>query len=103
MSIDRWMNQKMWYIYTVEYYSVLDGTMPFAATCMELERDYHTKWSMSEREGQIPYDITYIWKLKYDTNENIYEAETDSKTSRTDLWFPGGKAQWEGDGMRIWG
>ena len=29
---------------------------------------------------QIPYDITYMWHLKYDTNEPIYEAETESQT-----------------------
>ena len=40
--------------------------------------DYHTKRSKSERERQIPYDITYMWNLQYDTNELIYE--TDSKT-----------------------
>ena len=34
----------------------------------------------SERERQIPYDITYMWNLKYDTNELIYETETDSQT-----------------------
>ena len=33
-----------------------------------------------ERERQIPYDITYMWNLKYDTNELIYETETDSQT-----------------------
>ena len=42
--------------------------------------DYHTKWSKSEREKQIPYDITYMWNLKYDTNEPIYETETESQT-----------------------
>ena len=35
---------------------------------------------MSERERQKPYDITCIWALKYDTNELIYETETDSQT-----------------------
>ena len=30
-------------------------------------RDYHTKWSKSERERQILYDITYMWILKYNT------------------------------------
>ena len=35
---------------------------------------------MSERERQIPYDITYMWNLKYDTNELVYETETDSQT-----------------------
>ena len=38
MSIDGWI-QKMWSIYTVEYYSAIkkNKTMLFAATWMELE------------------------------------------------------------------
>ena len=47
---------------------------------MDATRDYHTKWSKSERERQIPYDITYMRNLKYDTNELIYETQTDSQT-----------------------
>ena len=47
---------------------------------MDGPRDYHTKWSKSGRERQISYDITYMWNLKCDTNEHIYETETDSKT-----------------------
>ena len=43
-------------------------------------RDYHTKLSKSYRERQIPYDITYMWNLKYDTNKLIYKTETDSQT-----------------------
>ena len=31
---------------------------------MDGPRDYHTKWSKSERERQIPYDNTYMWNLK---------------------------------------
>ena len=30
-----------------------------------------------------------MWNLKYDTNEFIYE--TDSQTQRTDLWLPSGR------------
>ena len=33
---------------------------------------------MSERERQIPYDIIYMWNLKYGTSESIYKTETDS-------------------------
>ena len=47
---------------------------------MDGHRDYHTKWSKSEWERQIPYDITYMWNLKYDTNELIYKTEADSQT-----------------------
>ena len=58
---------------------------------MDGSRDYHTKWSKSERKGQIPYDITYMWNLNYDTNELIYKTETDSQTSKTNLQLPKGK------------
>ena len=34
---------------------------------------------MPDGERQIPYDIT-LWNLKYDTNQLIYETETDSQT-----------------------
>ena len=47
---------------------------------MDGPRDYQTKQGKSERERQIPYDITYMWNLKYDTNELIYKTETDSQT-----------------------
>ena len=49
-------------------------------TNMDGPRDYHTKWSKSEREWQIPYDITYMWILNYDTNKLIHETETDLQT-----------------------
>ena len=53
--------------------------------------DYHTKWSKSERERQILYDITYTWNLKYDTDELNQETETDSQIQKANLWLPKGK------------
>ena len=47
---------------------------------MDANRDYHTKWSKSNRERQTPYDITYMWNLKYGTNEPTYKTGTDSQT-----------------------
>ena len=53
--------------------------------------------------GQRPYNITYMWNLKYDTNELIYETKKDLQTQRTDLWLP---KQWgvgEGrEGLGVW-
>ena len=43
---------------------------------MDATRDYQTKWSKLERERQIPYAITFMWNLRYGTNEPIYETET---------------------------
>ena len=47
---------------------------------MDGPRDDHTKWSKAERERQMPYDIIYMWNIKYNTNELIYKTETDSQT-----------------------
>ena len=68
--------------------------MPFAAACMQLQililRD------VKSEGGQIPYDISYMWNLKYDTNELTYKTETDSQIQRIDLRLPRGKGGGEG-------
>ena len=51
---------------------------------MDGTRDYHTKWSQKEKD-KLLYDITYMWNLKYDTNEPIHKKQTDSQLWRTDL------------------
>ena len=38
----------------------------------------------ARKKDTIPYDITYKWNLKYDTNELIYKTEINSPTERTD-------------------
>ena len=69
-STDEWI-KKMWdYLYI---YIKLNTTQLLShrkewnnAICSNMDgpRDYHTKWSKSDRERQILYDITYIWNLK---------------------------------------
>ena len=68
---------------------------------MDATRDYHIKWSKSETERQIPHDITYIWNLKYDTNELIYETETDSQTENK-LMVMKGERGWGRDKLGVW-
>ena len=53
----------------MEYYSAIKNNeiMPFAATWMDLEIVILSEAS----QRQISYDITYMWNLKYDTNEGI--------------------------------
>ena len=76
MSItDEWI-KKMWYIYTQWSGTYIHNGILLShkkewnnAICSNMDgpRDYHTKWSKSERERQMPYDITYMWNLKYET------------------------------------
>ena len=63
----------------MEYYSAIEWNNAICSN-MDETRDYHTKWSKSDRERQIPYDTIYIWNLKYGTNEPIYKTETASQT-----------------------
>ena len=55
---------------------------------MDATRDYHTKWNKSERERQMPYDITYMWNLKYDTQMNL--SMKQNRIRDIDRWVPGG-------------
>ena len=69
-SIDEWI-KKMWYIYTVAYYSAIrkNETMPFAAARMDLEVVTLNEISQTEKDK---YDITYMWNLKSGTTVFIY-------------------------------
>ena len=62
-------------------------------------RDSHTKWSKSEREEQIPYDITYMWNLKYGTNERFHRKENHGHGEQT-CGFQGGGER-GGSGMDL--
>ena len=67
--------------------------MPFAATWMERETLILSK---SERERQIPYAITSLWSLIYDTNELFHRKETHGLGEQT-CGCPGGGGQSEMD------
>ena len=91
MSTDRWMHKlDMVHIYNGV---LLSHQKPNDAICSNTDaaREYHTKWSKSERERLIPYDITYMWNLKYGHKWTNYKVETDSDTEDEDLWMPRGK------------
>ena len=48
--------------------------MPFVATWIDLEIIIPSE--VSRKRRQIPYDITYIWNLKYDTNLFTKQKQT---------------------------
>ena len=78
MSITRGVDKEdVVYIYGMEYYSAKkkNEIMPFAATQMDLEIIRLSEVSKTEKDR---YHMTpHMWNLKYDTNELIYETETD--------------------------
>ena len=81
MSNDRWMDKEdVLYIHNGILISHKKGWNNAICRNMDGPRDYHIKWSKPDRERQIPYDITFMWNLKYDTNELIDKTEIDSQT-----------------------
>ena len=91
MFIDRWMDKEIVHRYSV----VKKKWNNVICSYVDSPKDYHTKWSKSEEGRQIPYDITFMWNQKYDTNEFIYKTETDSQTENRLLVVKGdGKGWW---------
>ena len=81
LSTDEWI-KKMWYTYAMEYCSAIKNNeiLPFSATWMDLE-GIMLNVNRSEREGQILYDITYMWNLKkYNKLVIIIKKEAGSQT-----------------------
>ena len=65
MSINRWMDKDdVVHIYNGILLSLKIEWNNAMCSNMDGPRDYHTKWSKSDRERQISYDITYTWNLK---------------------------------------
>ena len=75
MSTDRWI-RKMWYIYTMEYYSAIQKNkiMPFAAVWMELETLILSD-TVSQKEKDKYHTISHIWNPIYGTNEPFHRKE----------------------------
>ena len=88
----------MWYIYTMEYYSVIKKEWN-TAICSNMDgpRGYHTKWSKSDRERQISHDITYMWNLKTRIQMNLFTKEKYTHRLRKQTYgYQRGKVGGEG-------
>ena len=78
MSIDRGMDKEdVVNIYNGILFSHKKEWNNAVCSNMDGPRYYHTKWSKSDRERQMPYDSTYMWnpikkwyKLTYLQNRN---------------------------------
>ena len=76
MSIARW--RKMWYMYTMEYYSALrNETIPFGPTWMDAEIIILNEGSQKERTNTIWHRLYVESKMWH---KWIYKMETNSQT-----------------------
>ena len=100
-SVDEWI-KKMWYIYTMEYYSAIkrNETVPFAETWMDLETVIQSE--VSQKEKTKCHVLTHTCGIqKNGTDELICKAKVESQIQRTNLWLPRQKGRWDELGIGI--
>ena len=88
----------------MEYHSAIkmNKIMPFAAIGMELESIILSEVSQKEKV-QIPYEITYMWNLKYGTNEPTNKTNRLIRHREQTSGCQQGEGERERDGLGIWG
>ena len=64
-------------MYKVTLFSHKNNKLIAIGSNMDGTKDSNTKGSKPEGKRQIPYDIIYLWNLKYGTNDLIYKTEAD--------------------------
>ena len=101
-ATDEWI-KKMWYIYTMEYYSSIkkNEIMLFAATWMDLGIIILSE--VSQSKANIMWDYLYVGSNKNDTKEHIYKTETNSQISNQSYGYHRGNCCREGGIGRVGG
>ena len=81
-SRDEWI-KKMWYIYTIEYYSAIKkkGTLPFTTTWMELEGIMLSEISQTEKTNTV-WSHLYVESKKTE----LIETENSLVVARGGSW-----------------
>ena len=70
-----------WVLFLSTWFLFFQKLGHLICTNMDGPRDCHTEWSKTDSEGEISYDIPYMWDLKRnDTDKLTYKTERDSKT-----------------------
>ena len=86
--LEDWI-EKMWCIYTVQYYSATrkDEILPFATTWIDFENMMLSKISQAEKVKN--HAISLMWNIKLEaTNEQTRNTNKNSQTQTTVRWLP---------------
>ena len=79
---DEWL-KKMWFRYTVEYYSAIKGWNNAICGNVDKLRDHHSRRSKSDRKDKCyTIQLLYIWYLKMMQINLFTETETHSQTCK---------------------
>ena len=90
MSINGQWIKKMWYLYGVEYYSVIRRNEIGSFVEMQMNLVCRTEGSKSEREKQILHINRYMWNLEEWYRWTYQQEGTEMQTETMGLWTQGG-------------
>ena len=92
-STDEWV-KKLWYIYTMEYYSAIkrNEIASFVETWLDLETVIQSE--ISQKEKNKYRVLVHICGIqKNGTNEQVCKAELETQMQRTKVWTPRGETE----------
>ena len=95
-STEEW-RKKMWYIYTMEYYSTIKRNKigSFIEAWMDLECVMQSEVSQKEVNKCHILMHIYVESEKIGIDDIIYKAEIETQTQRMNVWIPRGKGRWD--------
>ena len=95
---DEWV-KKLWYIYTMEYYSAIKKEHIWVSSNEVAETGaYYTEWSKPQTETWIQYINAYIWNLeRWEWQLYMQDSKRDTEIKKRLLDY-----MEEGEGGTIW-
>ena len=85
-STDEWI-KKLWYIYTMEYYSAIERNAFESVLMRQMNLEPIIQSEVSQKEKDKYCILMHIYGIqKNGTEEFIYRAGMEKQTQRIDLW-----------------
>ena len=92
---DEWI-KKLWYIYTMEYYSAIKRNISESVLMRWTNLDPIIQSEVSQKEKDKYHTLMHIYGIQKDgTNKFIFRAGMEKQTQRIDLWTWGGGGEGE--------
>ena len=86
MSIDRLMDKKLLYIYTMEYYSAIKRNIFESVLMRWMNLESIIQSEVGQKEKDKYYILPHRCRIQKNNNEFICRAAMEKQTQRIDLW-----------------
>ena len=85
LSTDEW-KRKLWYIYTIEYYSAIKKNTFESVLMRWMKLEPILQSEVSQKENHQYSILTYIYEFRKMVMITLYVRQQETQMYRTDLW-----------------